>query len=115
MPSLGVRRTHAMTHSRPGPIQVLIVLGALLVLAVPVMPALGQGSTDISTIKVSVDSPSDGTNVDNGRRINVGGWAADTASPTNGTGVDVVRVYLDGPMDSGKLLGDAKYGHARND
>ena len=104
-----------MRHAARAPLRLLFGLGALFALAIPVIPALGQGSTDLSTIKVSIDSPSEGIDVQNGRRVIIGGWAADTAGMTGNTGVDVVKVYLDGPMDSGQLLGNAKYGAARND
>jgi hypothetical protein len=106
-----------MTNPRRAPLRILLALGALVALALPVMPALGQGSTDLSTstIKVSVDSPADGVDVQNGRKVNVGGWAADTSGHSGTTGVDIVRIYLDGPMDSGQMLGQAKYGGARND
>src|SRR5439155_19249493 len=44
----------------------------------------------------------------------VGGGAADPAGA--GTGVDMVRLYLDNRMESsGILLGDAAYGHPRLD
>jgi hypothetical protein len=101
-------------------------LAAVLVSAFPVIPALGQAITDVptlpapakapqaTTIQMSLDSPADGIDVVNGRRVNIGGWAADTSGP--GPGVDMVKVYIDGPMDEGgTFLGNAKYGTARND
>jgi len=90
----------------------LIALAAIVVLSIPAVPALGQGAT--STTMISIDSPADGTTITNGSQVDIGGWAADSAGP--GTGVDMVRVYIDGRMDAdGKLLGNANYGGARPD
>lgn len=89
-----------------------IALAAMLA-SVPAVPALGQTVPTVATL-VSVDAPSDGTIVTNGVTVLVGGWAADPSAP--GTGVDGVRVYLDGRMeDGGTLLGNATYGESRPD
>ncbi len=69
------------------------------------------GST---TTQISIDTPSSGTQIEAGKKVNIGGWAADPTGP--GTGVDTVRVYLDGPMDGGgTLVGNATYGGVRAD
>jgi hypothetical protein len=68
-----------------------------------------------STIQISIDSPSDGLDVTNGARVLLGGWAVDTAAMTGDSGVDIVKVYLDGPMESGTQLGNARPGGARPD
>src|SRR5581483_4572055 len=84
-------------------------IAAILALALPVAPAMAQ-----STTLISIDAPADGANVSNGTQIDIGGWAVDTAGP--GTGVDMVRIYLDNRMDNnGTLLGNANYGGARAD
>lgn len=101
--------------------RVLFGLVSVLALAVSAVPALGQGVTGAppmapasTTAQISIDSPSNGANVNNGSQVLIGGWAADTMGP--GTGIDMVRVYLDGPMDSGgTLLGNATYGGSRPD
>jgi hypothetical protein len=91
----------------------LIPLAAFVMFAAPAIPAQGQ-STATTTTMISIDSPADGANVTNGTQVNIGGWSADTAGP--GTGVDMVRVYLDGRMDAGgTLLGNANYGGSRPD
>src|SRR5205823_14709840 len=80
-------------------------------MTLPSVPALGQPS---STVQISIDSPPDGATVATGTPVDLGGWAADPAGA--GTGVDIVRVYLDNRMESGgTLLGDAAYGHPRPD
>src|ERR1041384_4199094 len=135
-----------MTRDVALPVRVLIALVTMLMLAFPVSVAMGQtgpttngqtGSSPaaqngaptgqsaqagvspatpalVSTVQVSLDSPSDGSDIASGRKVIVGGWAVDTAGP--GTGVDQVKVYLDGPMDNGgTLIGTAKYGGTRID
>ena len=46
--------------------------------------------------------------------VTLSGFAIDLADPT-GTGIDAVRVYVDGPADVGALIGDATYGLDRPD
>jgi len=86
-----------------------LALAAILAIAAP---ASAQQSA--STTSISVDSPTDGSSIANGTAVDVGGWAAD---PTGtGTGVDEVKVYLDGTMEAGgTLLGSATYGASRPD
>jgi len=91
----------------------LVGLIAILAMGIPALPALGQIG-GAATTRLSIDSPTEGATVTNGVQVDVGGWAADTAGP--GTGVDEVRVYLDGRMDAnGRLLGTANYGGSRPD
>jgi hypothetical protein len=92
----------------------LLALAATLVVALPAVPALGQGTTTGTTAQMSIDAPAANATISTGTQINIGGWAADPAGP--GTGVDMVRVYLDNRMEAGgTLLGDANYGNARPD
>ncbi len=109
-----------MNHRPSSPVRWLITLGAILVLALPAVPALAQSTTSQTTgqttgrAQISIDTPTDGQTIRNGNQINVGGWAVDLTGPS--TGVDEVRIYLDGQMDSGgTLLGSAKYGGSRPD
>ena len=93
--------------------RLLIPLAATAALLMTSLPAFGQIGGGATT-RLSVDSPTEGAMVSNGVQVDVGGWAADTAGP--GTGVDEVRVYLDGRMDAnGRLLGAANYGGPRPD
>ena len=48
------------------------------------------------------------------KQISITGWTIDTNS-TDGTNIDRVEIYLDGPLGFGKLLGNAKYGLERGD
>jgi hypothetical protein len=94
------------------PFRSLVAVAALLAVAVPAVPALGQPTSGTATI--SIDAPTDGATVTNGTAVGIGGWAADPGG--SGTGVDTVRVYLDNRMDAGgTLLGDATYGTPRPD
>jgi hypothetical protein len=98
---------------RLSPLRFLFGLAAIVAIAFPVVPALGQ-TTGTSTTRVEIDSPAEGATVTNGTQLLIGGWAADPAGP--GTGVDAVRIYLDGPMDTGgRLLGNATIGVSRPD
>jgi hypothetical protein len=89
----------------------LSLAAAILVGSVAVVPALGQPA---ASTMISIDSPTEDTTVTGGRQILIGGWAADRDGP--GTGVDMVRVYLNNRMDAGgTLLGEATYGELRHD
>src|SRR5436853_141506 len=64
-------------------------------------------------ITISMDSPTAGAIVNNGQALNVSGWAVDASGA--GTGVDTVRLFLDGPEGNGQALGWANYGRSRPD
>jgi hypothetical protein len=95
----------------------LLPITAMLAVIVPVAPALGQSSSQLmggaATTQLWIDAPTSGASVRSQDKVDVGGWSFDTAGP--GTGVDQVRVYLDGTMDSGTYLGTATYGKPRPD
>lgn len=94
-------------------LRVLTALVAFAAVAIPVAPVLGQVSPPTTT-RIEIDTPAEGASVTNGVQILIGGWAADPTGP--GTGVDLVRIYLDGPMDAGgRLLGSATTGVSRPD
>jgi len=105
-----------MNHPPSSPLRWLLTVAAILVLALPAVPALAQSTSGQTTGRgqVTIDAPVSGATIRNGNQIDVGGWAVDRTGP--GTGVDEVRVYLDGPMDgNGTLLGTANYGGSRPD
>jgi hypothetical protein len=92
---------------RLGPIWLLLALLVALGLSVPVPSAArADGPTLV------VDWPTDGAGV--GASVAVTGWAVAPASD-GGTGVDAVRIYLDGPVGTGTFLGLANYGLTRPD
>ncbi len=77
---------------------------------VPGDPATAQ------SIIMSVDSIEDNSTItaDLLKNLRVSGWAADMSIKEN-TGINKVEVYLDGPRNFGKLLGEAQYGLDRID
>jgi len=68
------------------------------------------------TIRMSVDSISDNSilAIDGLKEIRISGWAADLGVAQN-TGIAKVEVYLDGPKNFGRSLGQAQYGLERAD
>ncbi len=99
-----------MLRSGTLPLRSLIALVTITALAIPVASVLGQ-----STTLMSIDAPPAGTQLQNGVQVDIGGWTVDTAV-SSGTGIDQVRVYLDGTMDGGgRFLGNATYGKPRPD
>ncbi|HEY7067935.1 MAG TPA: hypothetical protein VII06_41170 [Chloroflexota bacterium] len=64
-----------------------------------------------ATALVSIDRPADGASTP--QRFTIMGWAVDPES--TGSGVDTVRVYLDGEAGHGYLVGTAEYGGDRPD
>jgi TolB protein len=68
------------------------------------------------SIRMSVDSITDNSTLtaDSLKNLVISGWAADTSVKEN-TGINKVEVYLDGPRNFGKLLGEAQYGLERVD
>src|SRR5262249_22103798 len=84
----------------------VLALGLLL----PSVPALPAGAEN--TIVVNIDNPSPGEqNMSPGW---IAGWAVDTAAP-EGTGIDMVAIYMDGDQGTGTFLGLADYGGDRPD
>ncbi|MCL4458475.1 MAG: S8 family serine peptidase [Chloroflexi bacterium] len=67
-----------------------------------------------ASIIVQVDTPAPGSSVWRAASINISGWAIDQGSPS-GTGINAIRLYLDGTACSGTLLGTASYGLPRPD
>lgn len=59
-----------------------------------------------------IEQPSAGASVSGA--VTLTGFAIDLTSPS-GTGIDGVRVYLDGPSGAGALIGQATYGVSRPD
>jgi len=91
---------------------VSFALTLLVALAIPAVPVFGQGT---AATLMSIDAPIAGATFVNGVQQDIGGWTADTGA-TSGTGIDQVRIYLDGQMNgSGTLLGTAAYGKPRAD
>lgn len=72
--------------------------------------------TTSESIRMSVDSISDNETItiDKLKELRVSGWAADTSVGEN-TGINKVEVFLDGPRNFGKFLGQAQYGLERTD
>lgn len=74
------------------------------------------GDPTTTKIKISIDSISDNETItlDKLKEVRVSGWAADLGVGEN-TGINNVEVFLDGPRNFGKLLGQAQYGLERTD
>ena len=72
--------------------------------------------TTSESIRMSVDSIADNETItiDRLKELRVSGWAADLSAADN-TGINKVEVFLDGPRNFGKLLGEAQYGLDRTD
>ncbi len=68
------------------------------------------------TIKITSDSlhENDIINKDNLEKFKIDGWAIDAQS-TQDTGINKIEIYLDGPKNFGKLIGQANYGIERQD
>ena len=86
---------------------------------------LGASSNSVNEVPVQVnnrippkslyiDDLSETTVITAGMDVRIRGWAADSAF-THGTGVDTVAIYLDGPVGTGRFIGNAAYGLARSD
>src|SRR5690349_7791725 len=88
---------------------------ARLVAAVCLTLALTLGAAPAARAdapSLIVDWPSDGAAV--GASVTVSGWAVAPAVD-NGTGIDAVRAYLDGPLGAGTPIGQSSYGLTRSD
>lgn len=93
------------------PLSVALILALMLPMAT-VTPAQGQTAGG-STARITIDSPMEGATITMGVETDIGGWAVDPAGA--GTGVDMVRVYIDNPQESANYLGTATYGKPRFD
>src|SRR5205085_1924273 len=65
-------------------------------------------------IHINLESPAAGALLNNGQTVTLTGWAVDGSG--SGSGVDAVRIFLDGQADGGgQALGFANYGKTRTD
>jgi hypothetical protein len=104
-----MRQTLAM------PVRAVMALAATMAILLPAAPIQAQTTQQGSpTATIWIDSPAEGSTVNNGTQTLIGGWAVDTAGP--GSGISEVRVYLDARMESGGVqIGTATYGKPRPD
>ena len=75
------------------------------------------GETDFDeNIRLSIDDPSHNEIITEADKPNmkVSGWSVDTNSQDT-TGIDRIEIYLNGPRDFGKSLGEVNYGIERPD
>lgn len=87
----------------------LAVLALLAVLASLVGPASARAQ-GVATIQI--DQPVEAARVSGA--VTVSGWAADLTA-SGGSGIDEIRLTLDGPVNAGQNLGSAAIGVARED
>jgi len=71
------------------------------------IPGQKTGNSDI---KIFIDHPKEQEAIN--ELAYMDGWALD-AGTTDNTGISKIKIYLDGPMDFGRHLGDADYGIPR--
>jgi len=83
------------------------MVGAALATALASPLATPVGAQDVSTV-IQLENPADEPV---STRTMISGWAADPSG--EGTGVDIVQLYLGDPQDGGQLLGTATYGQPR--
>ncbi|MBN1298775.1 MAG: PD40 domain-containing protein [Actinobacteria bacterium] len=75
------------------------------------------GSADFEeTIQISLEGPNPAKVIEEGQlgEVYVKGWTADLAYSDN-TGIERVDIYLEGPRNFGRFLGQAEYGIERTD
>ena len=75
------------------------------------------GEADLDTnIKLSIDNPKDNEVITEADKSNVrvSGWSVDP-NFSDTTGIDRVEIYLNGPREFGKFLGEVNYGIERQD
>ena len=73
------------------------------------------GEADLDTnIRLSIDDPKDNEIITEADKSNVkvSGWSVDLNSHDT-TGIDRIEIYLNGPRDFGKSIGDVNYGIER--
>ena len=91
---------------------VALVLALGLVLpAAGVLPA-GAAPERAGSVVVQIDTPTPGAELQSLDRV--AGWAVDKAI-LDGTGIDLVAIYVDGDVNTGTFLGLAEYGLPRPD
>ncbi len=76
-----------------------------------------SGEADLDTnIKLSIDNPKDNEVITEADKSNVrvSGWSVDP-NFSDTTGIDRVEIYLNGPREFGKFLGEVNYGIERQD
>jgi Tol biopolymer transport system component len=76
-----------------------------------------EGEAEYSrTIELHIDSPSHNSTLEKEdlEELRISGWSADL-SVQDSTGIDRVEIYLNGPKDFGRFLGEADYGIERQD
>ena len=94
-----------------GHVRLFVALATFLTLSFPSGPALAQST---SGTNIWIDSPVANATLTNGVQTDIGGWAVNPSGP--GTGVDVVRVYLDNTAEnSAAMVGTAELGVSRPD
>src|SRR4051794_40314142 len=85
---------------------------ALLLLATLLPAASSAHADEPPGTAVVIDWPGNGSQVVS--PVTVVGWAV-SSDDDQGTGVDRISVYLDGPRQAGQALGQAAYGQVRPD
>jgi hypothetical protein len=91
----------------------LLLVVALALVGLHPSAAFAAPLGDASTTVITIDRPP--PDALGNLRVYMTGWAADPGN-AQGTGVDRVEVYLDGPRDSGGMfLARAEYGQTRQD
>lgn len=100
-----------MAHTRILSIRRHIVPSLLALVAL--MSAGSFAPVQAAGPTVTLDSPSSGAVLANGRAVHILGWAVDPTAA--GTGIDRLDVYLDGPPGTGAYIGTATYGTPRPD
>jgi hypothetical protein len=91
----------------------LLMVAALALTGFTPNVTFAAPTADAGSTTISIDTPpADATG---SLRLYMTGWAADAGNP-QGTGVDRVEIYLDGPRNGGGLfLARAEYGQTRAD
>jgi hypothetical protein len=91
----------------------LLLVAALALAGLRPPAALAAPQADAGSTVITIDSPP--PDALGNMRLYMSGWAADPGN-AQGTGVDRVEVYLDGPRDRGGIfLARAEYGQTRSD
>jgi hypothetical protein len=99
-----------------GPKAWRLALLATVALALVVLPTVGptKVTAQPSSLEVSIDAPGTGQPVDNGKPIEIRGWAVDTSSQ-EGTGITSIEISLDSQNGFASQPMIANYGLSRPD